>query len=66
MTHALTVAVVQQNAWPDKAQSLAESEKGVRAAAARGAKLVLLQELHATHYFCQYEDPALFELAEPL
>ncbi|MES7760924.1 nitrilase-related carbon-nitrogen hydrolase, partial [Cutibacterium acnes] len=26
----------------------------------------MLQELHATHYFCQYEDPALFDLAEPL
>ncbi|WP_282563389.1 carbon-nitrogen hydrolase [Halomonas dongshanensis] len=62
----LTVAVVQQPAWPDKAKSLAASEAGVRAAAAQGAKLVLLQELHATHYFCQYEDPALFDLAEPL
>ncbi|WP_447553158.1 carbon-nitrogen hydrolase [Vreelandella sp. EE22] len=66
MSNALTVAVIQQAAWPDKAQSLAESERGIRQAAAQGAKLVLLQELHATHYFCQYEDPALFDLAEPL
>ncbi|WP_447529004.1 carbon-nitrogen hydrolase [Vreelandella sp. TE19] len=66
MSNTLSVAVIQQVAWPDKAQSLAESEKGVRDAAAQGAKLVLLQELHATHYFCQYEDPALFDLAEPL
>ncbi|WP_447926185.1 MULTISPECIES: carbon-nitrogen hydrolase [unclassified Vreelandella] len=66
MSNTLSVAVIQQAAWPDKAQSLAESEKGVRDAAAQGAKLVLLQELHATHYFCQYEDPALFDLAEPL
>ena len=29
-------------------------------------QLVLLQELHTTHYFCQVEDPALFDLAEPL
>ncbi|UYF98513.1 MULTISPECIES: carbon-nitrogen hydrolase [unclassified Halomonas] len=66
MSRELTVAVIQQNAWPDKEKSLAASEEGVRAAAGRGAKLVLLQELHATHYFCQYEDPALFDLAEPL
>ncbi|MYL22783.1 acyltransferase [Halomonas alkaliantarctica] len=66
MTNKLTVGLVQQRAWPDKAQSLDESETGIRAAAAQGAKLVLLQELHATHYFCQYEDPALFDLAEPL
>lgn len=66
MTTTLTVGLVQQPAWPDKAQSLAESEAGIRAVAKQGAELVLLQELHATHYFCQYEDPALFDLAEPL
>lgn len=66
MTNTLTVGVVQQSAWPDKARSLAASEAGIRDAVTQGAQLVLLQELHATHYFCQYEDPALFDLAEPL
>lgn len=66
MSHTLNVAVIQQAAWPDKARSLAESEAGIREAVRQGAQLVLLQELHATHYFCQYEDPALFDLAEPL
>ncbi|MGE6777341.1 carbon-nitrogen hydrolase [Vreelandella titanicae] len=66
MSTTLTVAVVQQPAWPDKAQSLSASEEGIRSAAKQGAQLVLLQELHATHYFCQFEDPALFDLAEPL
>ncbi|SDL88439.1 N-carbamoylputrescine amidase [Franzmannia pantelleriensis] len=66
MRSTVTVGLVQQAAWPDKAKSLAESERGVRELAARGAQLVMLQELHATHYFCQYEDPALFDLAEPL
>ncbi|WP_355662257.1 carbon-nitrogen hydrolase [Halomonas salifodinae] len=66
MTKTLKVGLVQQAAWPDKAKSLAESEARVRELAAQGAQLVLLQELHATHYFCQYEDPALFDLAEPL
>ncbi|MBT2787527.1 MULTISPECIES: carbon-nitrogen hydrolase [unclassified Halomonas] len=62
----LTVGIVQQPAWPDKAKSLSASEEGIRSAVKKGAQLVLLQELHATHYFCQFEDPALFDLAEPL
>lgn len=66
MRKTLKVGVVQQAAWPDKQKSLAESERKLRELAAQGAELVLLQELHATHYFCQYEDPALFDLAEPL
>lgn len=66
MSKTLKVGLVQQAAWPDKARSLAESEGGVRELAAAGAELVLLQELHATHYFCQYEDTSLFDLAEPL
>lgn len=64
---SLRVAVIQQCAWPDKAKSLAESERLLAAVAAQHQpQLVLLQELHGTHYFCQVEDPALFELAEPL
>lgn len=66
MPTTLKVGIVQQAAWPDKARSLAESEAGIRALAAQGATLVLLQELHATHYFCQTEDDTLFDLAEPL
>ena len=62
----LKVGIVQQHAWPDKARSLAASEAAIRDLAQQGAELVVLQELHATHYFCQYEDPALFDLAEPL
>ncbi|MCM2130983.1 carbon-nitrogen hydrolase [Larsenimonas rhizosphaerae] len=65
MTH-LRAGLVQQPAWPDKQKSLAASAEGIRALAADGARLVLLQELHATHYFCQTEDADLFDLAEPL
>lgn len=66
MPRQLKVGLVQQPAWPDKARSIAESEAGIRELAAAGAELVMLQELHATHYFCQYEDTELFDLAEPL
>ncbi len=66
MNRDLVAGLVQQAGWPDKERSLAESERGIRELAERGAELVLLQELHATHYLCQYEDTDLFELAEPL
>lgn len=66
MSRTLKVGLVQQCAWPDKARSLDESEAAIRELAGQGAELILLQELHATHYFCQSEDCELFDLAEPL
>ncbi|WP_110600146.1 carbon-nitrogen hydrolase [Salinicola lusitanus] len=66
MSKTLKIGLVQQQAWPEKQRSLDASEAGIRELAAQGAELILLQELHATHYFCQSEDTALFDLAEPL
>lgn len=66
MPRTLKAGLVQQQAWPEKAKSLEVSEAGIRDLAAQGAELVMLQELHATHYFCQCEDAELFDLAEPL
>jgi len=63
---SLPVALVQQTCAADPEQNLAHTEAQVRAAAALGARLVVLQELHATPYFCQTEDPARFDWAEPV
>ncbi|WP_029653832.1 carbon-nitrogen hydrolase [Marinobacter daepoensis] len=63
---ALTVAAIQQHCSPDKAVSFASSERLIRQAAKGGAQLIVLQELHATQYFCQTEDTEIFELAEPI
>jgi len=44
-------------------------EKAITAigkAGAAGAQIVCLQELFRTPYFCQRQDPALFNLAEPI
>ncbi|MDX1696331.1 MAG: carbon-nitrogen hydrolase [Ketobacteraceae bacterium] len=62
----LKVAVIQQASWPDKDRSLEETERLVASAAEEGAELILLQELHATQYFCQIESLEYFDLAEPL
>ncbi|RMJ06048.1 N-carbamoyl-D-amino acid hydrolase [Marinobacter litoralis] len=64
--NTLTVAAIQQRCSDDKAVSLATSERLIREAADNGAQLVVLQELHATLYFCQAEDTDVFELAEPI
>ena len=66
-TQTLRVGVIQQPAWPDKAKSLAETERLLKQLVTDAKPdLVLLQELHCTHYFCQTEDTSLFDLAEPL
>jgi N-carbamoylputrescine amidase len=62
----LRVACVQQACTAEREANLAASESGVRDAASQGAQLVLLQELHASQYFCQHEDTALFDLAEAI
>lgn len=62
----LPVAVIQQRCVVEPDANRARSAALVRQAAAAGARLVLLQELHVTPYFCQMEDPAVFDLAEPI
>jgi len=66
LSKLLKIGLVQQSCGPDREANLAASEAGIRDAARRGAQLVLLQELHASVYFCQHEDPSLFDLSEPI
>lgn len=66
MSKLLKVGLVQQACGDDREANRAATVAGVRDAAARGARLVLLQELHATPYFCKTEDPAVFDLAEDI
>ena len=62
----LTVGLIQHSCGEDREANLAASEAGIREAAGRGARLVLLQELHTGVYFCQTEDTARFDMAEPI
>jgi N-carbamoylputrescine amidase len=63
--HMLTVAALQFACSWDLAANLELAERQVRAAAARGARLILLPELFATPYFCIEQDARYLELAEP-
>lgn len=62
----LRVAAIQQAYRDTKASTLAITEQRIREAAAAGAKLICLQELHAGPYFCQHQAAELFDLAEAL
>ena len=62
----LKCALIQQGCSGDKQANLDKTAAMIRSAAASGAALVVLQELHAGPYFCQIEDPALFDLAETI
>jgi len=64
--NTLTVGLVQQQCLADRQENIATSFRGIREAAARGARLVVLQELHCSLYFCQTEATACFDLAEPI
>ena len=58
--------MVQQRCTDDIPANIARLQEGIRSCAAQGAQLVVLQELHNSVYFCQTEDAALCDLAEPV
>jgi N-carbamoylputrescine amidase len=61
-----TIAVLQLNLNDVAANNLSKCITWVRKAAQQGAEVISLPELYSSHYFCQSEDVANFELAEPL
>ena len=62
----LRVALIQDRDRGSVEANLARIEARVAEAAAAGAKLVLLQELHNGAYFCQHESVDEFDRAEPI
>jgi N-carbamoylputrescine amidase len=65
-TKKLRVALVQMTCAPDPAANVEKAIGRVREAARQGAQIVCLSELFFAQYFCQREDHALFDLAEPI
>jgi N-carbamoylputrescine amidase len=60
-----TLAAAQFACSQDRAKNIAKAKHMVRAAAAKGAQLVLLPELFETPYFCQDQSAEHFALARP-
>lgn len=66
MERQIHVALIQQRCGNDLEANLNHSLDAVAKAAAEGAQLIVLQELHRSPYFCQTEDVEAFDLAEPI
>jgi N-carbamoylputrescine amidase len=60
------IGLVQMHCTPDPDENLDRAADWVRRAARDGAQIVCLPELFRAQYFCQREDIALFDLAEPI
>jgi N-carbamoylputrescine amidase len=58
------VGLVQMSCGPSASANLDKAALRVKEAAGRGAQIICLEELFRTPYFCQREDPAIFDLAE--
>ncbi len=61
-----TVAATQFACTGNREENLATAERLVRAAAAQGANVILIQELFETPYFCKDHDQRFFSLAHPI
>ena len=63
---SLTLGLAQHAMTENTHGNLATSLEMVAEAAAQGAKLVVLPELHRSLYFCKSQQARFFDLAEPL
>jgi N-carbamoylputrescine amidase len=66
MTQTINLALIQQVMHADTENNLQHIYEQLETAAAQGAQLVLLPELHNHYYPCQQEHPQYFDLAEPI
>ncbi|MFA9392413.1 MAG: carbon-nitrogen hydrolase [Prolixibacteraceae bacterium] len=60
----MKTGIIQQSNTSNIEENKAKIEKNIAHCAHHGAKLVVLQELHNSLYFCQVEEVNNFELAE--
>ncbi|AWM59936.1 N-carbamoylputrescine amidase [Stutzerimonas stutzeri] len=66
MSRVVTVAATQMACSWDRQANIANADKLVREAAAKGAQIILIQELFETPYFCQKPNAEYLQLATPV
>ncbi len=66
MSRVVTVAATQMACSWDRQANIANADRLVREAAAKGAQFILIQELFETPYFCQKPNPQYLQLATPV
>jgi N-carbamoylputrescine amidase len=62
----MKIGIIQQANTADIQKNRQSLKDKIRKAANQGAELIVLQELHNSLYFCQVEDPSVFDLAETI
>ncbi|HBI46240.1 MAG TPA: acyltransferase [Planctomycetales bacterium] len=66
VSDTFTLGLIQMRCESSPAANLDKAVSAIHKAAAAGAQIVCLPELFTSQYFCQRQDPALFDLAEPI
>jgi N-carbamoylputrescine amidase len=66
MPSKVTIGLIQTACSPDPAANLKKTLAAAQRAAKQGAQIICTQELFRSQYFCQTEDHANFQLAEPI
>ncbi|MBI4427803.1 MAG: carbon-nitrogen hydrolase [Ignavibacteriales bacterium] len=61
-----SVGVVQMRTTMDSRENFRHAVSWIEQAAGKGAQVICLPELFKSQYFCQSEDPKMFDLAEPI
>ena len=62
----IKTALIQQKFYGSKEDTVKATTDKIKEAALNGAKLVVLQELHQTEYFCQSENVDFFDYAHTI
>lgn len=62
----MKTGIIQQHNTSDKEFNMQRLAESIKTLASEGAKLIILQELHNSLYFCQVENVNNFDLAEPI
>lgn len=62
----MKIGIIQQTNSANQEENIARLQMKIRTLAKQGAELIVLQELHNGLYFCQTENPQLFNQAETI
>jgi len=66
MADSVRIGLIQLTAEDTPAANVRKTLPRIEEAAAKGAKIIGLQEMFTTKYFCVNQDPKNFDLAEPI
>lgn len=66
MAKTVKIGLIQRSAGTDTEANLRGTLRDIESAAEQGARIICTQELFRSQYFCQTEDHAHFDLAEPI